>query len=452
MINTIENKEPPVIKGKYFNEFIKKLNGDPLHFYPEIREKYGDYVKINLLPGFQMYMLFHPDAVQQVIQSSNYRKPDFFYNAVKPLVGEGVFSTEGDKWLKQRRIMQPAFLKKNIDKISSVMLKSIKEGIKEWDRFKDGDVVDISSEMTNLTIKVLSNALFSMDISDNSNELSVAFRSCFEFVSYKLANPVVLPLWFPTQRNKSFIENKKTIDSVIDKLIESRKNSEHEYNDLLDILLKSQDQETNEYMSQTQLKDELLTLILAGHDTTSAALTWTFYLITKHKDKKEILLNEIDSKIGSSEIDFNNVDNLEYLKMIFNESLRLYPPAWGQPREAINDDIIEGYKILKNKPIALSQYTTHRHPDFWEKPLEFYPEHFESEKVQKRHKFAYFPFGGGSRMCIGKLFAQIEANLIIAEIMQKFDFELYDNNDPIPDPTFTLIPKDKIKLYIKKRI
>lgn len=451
MIETKELKEPVIYKGNSFNDNIEQVNKHPLNFYIKVQKECGDYVKVKLLPSIYMYIFFHPDAVQHILQSSNYRKPDFFYNAVRPLTGYGLFTSEGSIWLKQRRISQPAFLKKNVESLSSILIKSIKEELDTWNDFKDGDIIDISSKMTKLTIKVLSNALFSLDISDNSNQLSVSLRSAFEFVSNKMSNPMSLPLWIPTQKNKQFVHDKKEIDSIVEKIISTRRNSKENYNDLLNTLIKSKDPETGDTLTDNQLRDQMITMVVAGHDTTSAALAWTFYLLAKNKDKEKILLNEIDSVLSDRQIELKDLDNLEYSKMAFEETMRLYPPAWGLPREAIEDDSINGYLIKKKVPIALSQYMTHRHPEFWEKPLEFYPEHFSKDLVEKRHKFAYFPFGAGSRMCIGKLFAMTEAQLILNSILQNFSFDLIDNNEIEADPTFTLIAKGGIKLRLRKR-
>jgi cytochrome P450 len=451
MIKSKELKEPDIFSGEHFNTNIKEINNNPLNFYAKIKEINGDYIKCKILPGFYMYALFHPDAVQHVLQSTNYRKPDFFYNAVRPLTGYGLFTSEGNTWLKQRRISQPAFLKKNVEKLSSILIKSIREELNNWDSFNDNEVIDISSKMITLTIKVLSNALFSLDISDESNELSVALRSAFEFVSKKMSNPMSLPIWIPTKTNKKFINDKKIIDSIVDKIIKTRRESKENYNDLLDTLINSKDNETGDMLNDNQLRDQMITMVVAGHDTTSAALSWAFYLLAKNKDKENILLNEIDSIVSNSDIDLKALEKMEYSKMVFEETMRLYPPAWGLPREAINDDSIGSYIIKKKIPISLSQYITHRHSDFWERPLDFYPEHFTKESVENRHKFAYFPFGAGSRMCIGKIFAMLEAQLILIHIMQRFTFDLINNDEVIPDPTFTLIAKGGIKLRIKKR-
>lgn len=444
-------KEPPVIKGHFLNGNIEQLTKNQLNFLTQTHQSHGDYIKYKLLPNMYMYGLFHPDAVQHVLQSSNYRKPDFFYNSVRPLTGYGLFTSEGDAWLKQRRLAQPAFLKKKVEALTETVIKAIKEEINTWDEYQDNDVIDITRKMTKITLKTLSTALFSIDISNDANEMSLALRDALGYISKRMSNPMSLPIWIPTQANKDFAEDRKAIIAVVDKIIDSRRNSTESYNDLLDTLIKSKDDESGDMLDNTQLRDEMITMLIAGHDTTSAALSWTFYLLAKNKDKENILINEIDSVLGDREIELKDLEKLEYNRMVFEEAMRLYPPAWSLPREAIEDDVINGYQIKKKSTIMIAQYITHRHTDFWEKPLEFYPEHFEKSKVEKRHKFAYFPFGGGARMCIGKAFALLEAQLILACIMQKFSFALVDNKEVELDTTFTLIPKDGINLHIKKR-
>lgn len=444
-----ENKMPELLD---FSVNAKKIKENPLNFYYESFKEKGDYVRVKVFPGMYMYMVFHPDGVQHILKDnqSNYKKTPIIVNNVKVLFGKGLFTNEGESWLKQRRLIQPAFHRKKIEQLVEQMAKAVEVTIEDWNKLPDNSEINISEEMTKLTIRILSTSLFSIDISSSSNVLGKALRDGFEYVNYKMNNMVSLPLWFPNERNKKTKKAILDIDNVINEIISSRINDKQEHNDLLDILLKARDEETNIGMTTQQLKDELLTMLAAGHDTTSAGLSWTFYLLAQNKDKKQKLFEEVDSIVNDT-LTVDKLNNLEYTKMCFEEGLRLYPPAWGLARESINSDIIGGYEIKPKTLIALSQYTTHKHPDFWEKPYDFYPEHFESDKVKNRHPFAYFPFGGGSRVCIGMLFAMMESQIILSMLTKHFDFELVPNQDIIPDPTFTLIPKQGIKFIIKKR-
>jgi cytochrome P450 len=450
MINTAL-KEPVTPKGHFFTGSISGIMSDPLNFYTKMQKEHGDYIKYQLFPKMYMYGLYHPDAVQHVLQKSNYRKPDFFYGATRIFFGMGLFTNEGDSWLKQRRLAQPAFNKKRLEDLSRSMVESIQSTIKEWENYPDGQEINFSEKMMKLTLKVLSTSLFSMDISDSANQFGKALRGGFEYVNYKMNHPLTVPLWVPTSTNKNFFEDRSIIHKVVDEIITARRKEKKDYGDLLDMLINARDDDSGEIMNDQQLRDEVITILVAGHDTTSAALSWTFYLLSQNPEQKKYLLDEVDSVLSGRIPGFADLEKLNYTKMVFEESMRLYPPAHGLPRESTEDDEINGYLIRKKIPIALSQHVTHRHPEFWEKPNDFYPEHFARENVEKRHKFAYFPFGGGSRMCIGLHYAMVEAQLIIDSLLQRFDFELAKDQIVVPDPTFTLMPKNGIRMHLKRK-
>lgn len=451
LIETKKNLEMP--EATNFRENLDLIRNKPLEFHEKNFKTYGNYVKTKLMPSIYAYCIYHPDGIQHILKENqkNYKKPDFLLKIFKVVFGNSIFTSEGDFWLKQRRLAQPAFHKKRIEGLLDTIVKATEVTIEEWNKLEDGTVIDISHEMLKLTIRSLSKSLFSIDISSDSDVLGKSLRDGFNFINHKMNNMFTLPLWFPNQRNKLAKEALKNIDEVVTKIISSRKEDKKEYNDLLAMLLHAKDDESNEGMSLKQLKDEVVTLLLAGHDTTSAALSWTFLLLAQNKDKNNKLLSEIDSILKDSTLTLEKVNQLEYTKMCFEEAMRLYPPAWSLPRETIHEDVVGGYKIPPKSTIILSQSIIHRHSDFWEKPNEFYPEHFEMEKVKNRHPFAYFPFGGGARMCIGFQFAMLEAEVILSMLLNKFELELVPNQNIIPDTTFTLIPKDGIKFILRKR-
>lgn len=444
-------KDPIVVKGNIFTGNISKITQNPLDFYCNSRNTYGDYIKYKILPKVYVYGFYHPDAVQQILQRDNYKKPKIFYKATRILFGEGIFTSEGEEWLKQRRVLQPSFNRKKIELLVDTMIKGIEKAINKIENYPQETEINISEEMVSLTLNLLSTTLFSVDITEYTKSFADSLREGFKVVGYRMGTPIAMPLWVPTDTNKKFAVNKKTIYSLVEKIVSDRRNSKEDHHDLLAMLMNVKDENGNYVMTDEQLRDEMIGILVAGHDTTASALSWAFYLLAKNPDKKKKLQEEVDSVLSNRKINKDDLEKLPYTKMVFEEALRLYPPAWGFPREAQEDDDLNGFLVKKNLTIVLSPYVTHRHPEFWEKPLEFYPEHFEEEAVKKRHKFAFFPFGGGSRMCIGQHFAMLEAQLIIASLVQRFDFELFKDHEIELDTTFTLIAKNGIKFLFKKR-
>ena len=234
-------------------------------------------------------------------------------------------------------------------------------------------------------------------------------------------------------------------------LIAARRQAASRPDDLLSLLLAAQDEETGVGMTDEQVKDEALTLLTAGHETVGAALSWTWYLLGQHPQVQEDLYDEVRGKLGGRSPTLDDLPDLPLTRAVFEEALRLYPPAWGQPREAIQPDEINGFPIPAKAIVTVSQWITHRHPDFWDEPEQFKPERFLPGQAASRHKFAYFPFGGGPRVCIGNTFALMEGPLVLATIVQRFRVELVPGQTVVPDPTFTLRPKYGVKVLLWPR-
>jgi len=323
--------------------------------------------------------------------------------------------------------------------------------LQEWEHKTDGEVVDISTEMMRLTLKIVGLALFSTDISLKASAIGSALRQAFEHVNFKMNHLVTLPEWVPTNRHQRFRKAKQTLDNVVSEIINTRRQNGASTDDLLSMLMSVRDEETGQGLSDQELRDEVITLLVAGHDTVGAALSWTWYLLGQHPAFEANLQSELKLVLNGRSPTFEELLQLQYTKMIFEESLRLYPPAWGQARVAKEDDEIQRYFIPKGSLVTLCQYITHRHPEFWDEPETFNPENFTPDKVSNRPNFAYFPVGGGPRICIGKNFALMEGQLALAAIAQRFRLELLPNQIVEADPTFTLRPKNGIKVKLWKR-
>ncbi|MEM6402634.1 MAG: cytochrome P450 [Cyanobacteria bacterium P01_D01_bin.116] len=431
----------------------KEIQSNTLNFYLRVWKEYGDIVRLPILPNYSAYLLAHPNYAEHVLSTHQevYPKPDIINKPLNLMMGESILTSEGDSWLKNRRLMQPAFHMKQLANLVDVMVSCTESFIKDWQNKPDGEVIDIAEETLKLTLKIAGQALFSKDISDEDSVLGKAFRTGYEFINYKVNNLWTEPLWVPTSRNKHFKKAKNILDDLILDIINYRRQNPSERNDLLSMLMSARDEDTGEGMSDKQLQNEVITLLVAGHETAASSLAWTWYLLAEHLDIAENLQDELQAVLNGSNPSFEKLPQLEYTRRIFDETLRLYPPAWGIVRTPKKDDEINGYPIPKNSIMTVGAFMIHRHPEFWESPDKFNPDNFSRDKINQRPKFAYFPFGGGKRICIGQNFALMEATIIIALISQRFRLELLPNQNIEIDPTFTLRPKNGIKVKVWKR-
>jgi cytochrome P450 len=441
---TMSRKEGP--RGNWLLGCMRQLQRDPLEFYTQANKEYGHYVRIRAFPGIYVYLLTHPEAVEHVLQKNhkNYRKPDFFNRTVSLLAGNGILTSEGEFWKRQRRLIQPAFHRQHLAKLAPLMVAAAESFVRERETAGQGQVVDILDEMMKVALHIAGTTLFSTDITKEADDIGRAFRTAFTYVNHRMNSPPLIPSWFPTPGNLSFTRAKRLLDRVVLNLIAGRRKAGTHPDDLLSLLLAAQDEESGVGMTDQQVKDEALTLLTAGHETVGAALSWTWYLLGQFPQVQNDLYDELRGILQGRSPTLDDLPALPLTKAIFEEALRLYPPAWGQARESIHSDEINGFHIPAKAIVTLNQYVTHRHPDFWEEPEHFKPERFMPGQAQGRHKFAYFPFGGGPRVCIGNTFAMMEGPLVLATIAQRFRVELVSGQNVVPDPTFTLRPRTPV--------
>ncbi len=439
--------------GNWLLGCMRALQTDPLNFYKKTWQTYGDYARIRIVPRMYLYLLADPAAVEHVLYKNhkNYRKPDFFNKPVSLLAGNGILSSEGDFWLRQRRLSQPAFLRNQVTKFGQHMVAGTDVLIQEWEQAESGRTLDVLPEMMRLALRIVSTALFSTDISGEADAIGHAFRVTFGHVSDKMNGRPTPPLWVPTRHNRAFNHSKALLDRVVLGLIETRRQSRTPTNDVLDMLLAAQDEESGTGMTDQQLRDEVLTLLTAGHETVGAVLSWTWHLLSEHPAIQESLHDEVSAHLQGRTPTPEDLPQLPLATAIFEETMRLYPPAWGQPRESIHADDINGYPIPPKAIVTVSQLLTHRHPAFWKEPDRFDPERFLGQRGLERPKMAFFPFGGGPRMCIGNHFAMLEGPLVIAALAQRFHFASAPGHTVVPDATFTLRPKTGVRAIVRKR-
>jgi cytochrome P450 len=443
----------PGPRGNFLFGCLRSFQRDQLNFLRDVWRTYGDYVRIPTVPGYDVYFLADPAAIEHVLVKNykNYRKAGFLTGPIRLVVGNGLFTSEGDFWLRQRRLSQPAFLRGAIVRLGAPMTTAVDGLIRTWQAAPDGRTVDMVTEMTRLVLQIAGTTLFGADVGPDVDAIGAGQRAIFDLVRRKMDNPLTAPLWLPTARNRAFRSAKGVLDAVVLRLIESRRQSGPAANDVLDLLLAARDEESGTGMSDQQLRDEVLTLLFAGLDTTTAGISWAWHLLARHQDVQEALHDQVAGYLAGRAPTAEDLPHLPLATAVLEEALRLYPPAPGVPRQVVEADEIQGYPVPAKAIVTVSQWVTHRHPAYWDEPDRFRPERFLPGGAGDRPKFAYFPFGGGPRACIGNTFALIEGALILAGLSQRFHFQPADDKEVVPDTTFVLRPKGPLNLVVRER-
>lgn len=444
-------RTPPGPTGRALLNFLRILQRDPLEALTKSATEYGDAVHFQI--GWQhAYLLNHPDAIQHVLQlnSRNYSKDTFQYNLLSAITGRGLLTSDGDFWLRQRRLIQPAFHRNRIKSLGTMITQATEKMLDGWEsRFAGGAAIDVDAEMMRLTLEVVGKALFSADLTGTTDRLTRAVMTALDHIIHKARNPVRLPSWMPVPRERSFRQAVKELDEAVYALINMRRKSptteiRGRELDLLDMLLQAKDEQSGEGMTDLQLRDEVITLIIAGHETVASALTWTWYLLAKNPQFFTHLSRQVSQALAGKLPTTEVLSHLPYVRMVFEEALRLYPPAWIITRKALELDRVGGFEIAPGSLVVISPYTIHRHPDYWSEPERFDPDRFDPLQSQGRPRFTFIPFGAGPRLCIGESFAYFEAQLIIASVVQRFRLELEHSIPVSPEPLVTLRPSSEL--------
>lgn len=450
-------KPIPQAAGNWLVGNLGEIQRDALGFLTSIARQQGDIVRFRAM-FYAGILLNHPDYIKHVLQDNNrnYNKKNFDYEMLKPVLGEGLLTSDGDFWLRQRRLMQPAFHRKRIAGFGALMVDATGQMLERWERHarQDGDApLDVAEEMMRLTLRIVGQALFSQDISGEADTVGESFTYLNQALTDRVRRPFSPPLNWPTPGNRRFHYEVARLNQVVDEIILGRHSALRDKGqvgeDLLAMLLAARDEETGEGMSASQLRYEVMTLMLAGHETTANALSWTWYLLSQHPHVRQRLEGELSQSLGGRMPGVEDVPHLPYTRQVIQEALRLYPPAWIISRRAIQADEIGGYPIPANSLVDMSAYVTHRHPRYWPNPEVFDPERFAPDRAEERPPFAYFPFGGGPRLCIGRNFALLEAQLILASVAQRFRLELLPGHPVAPEPLITLRPRYGLKMVLR---
>ena len=413
---------------------------------PNLQRDYGDIVTMRYY-NFRVFFVSHPDYIEQVLVTDN-RK--FIKGRIlrknRQLFGNGLLTSEGDFWLRQRRLAQPAFHRARIASYADTMVKFASRIASEW---SSGEERDIHAEMMRLTLSIVAKTLFDADVDREAKRVGQALEAIMHLNS-DFRKLILTPTWLPTPRKIRATIATAKLNRIVYRFIDERRAAGTDNGDLLSMLLAARDDDGS-CMTNRQLRDESITIFLAGHETTANALSWTWMLLSQNPQVEATLHEELDRVLAGRAPTVEDLPDLRYTSHVVTESMRLYPPAWGMARIAIEDAEIAGYPIPKGCGVSLAQWVVHRDPRWFEAPLEFRPERWEGDLLKRIPRFAYFPFGGGPRQCIGNNFAVMEATLLLATLAQQFRISLMPGREIIPAASITLRPKTGIWGKIEKR-
>lgn len=415
------------------------LRANPLEWFTDLSESYGDVVRLRVARQ-SVVLLSNPDDIEHVLitNNQNYRKGGFQKLVTNSLLGNGLVLAEGDEWRAHRRGLEPAFHPDRMPGYARRIRSHTERLLNSW---SSGDVINLEEEMKRLTLRIIADALFGVDLAEGSTELGIAFTRILEHFERISQTYIYLPEWIPTPENMSYRDALDTLETAVQKIIDTHQTGEIERRTVVTHLLENEGE-----WSEDEIRDEIVTLLVAGHETTALALTFTGYLLGRHPGVAARVASAARGLDDDGFID--GVVECVELDRVVKESLRLYPPVYGIFREPIEDDVLGGYRIPSGSILALNQWVVHRDDRFFDQPDEFRPGRWTEEFEDSLSPGAYFPFAAGPRRCLGDRFALLEAKLILAMILREYQFELVSEVPLEVVPSLTTQPKDPIRIRL----
>jgi len=448
----IAARRAPRIDGGFLLGSLREWQRDPLGLFSRARREHGDVVEMRILHR-TLHLVSDADAIERVLVESHrrYSKRTPGQDRLRLFLGEGLLTSEGSFWLRQRRMTQPAFHRERLAGFAATMSDAAAEMLERWKpRVEKGETFDLAAEHTALTLRIVSATLFGFDARAETETVGRALAVRLGQFRRGIANPVAsLFSFLPTADSRALAAANAELDRVVYGLI-ARRRAEPGTDDLLSMLMAARDEDTGEAMNDRQLRDEVMTLFLAGFETTANALNWTFFLLSQHPDVDARLRREAAAALGGRAPALADLPKMPYALAVIKEAMRLYPPAWIMSRRAEADDVLAGVAIPQDTVVLASPYVVHRHPKYWKDPERFDPERFLDGGADALPRFAYFPFGGGPRQCIGNAFAMMEAQIILASVVQNHRVEIVEPDSVVPEPTVTLRPQGALRARVAR--
>jgi cytochrome P450 len=425
------------------------IRGNPLGYLARVWREHGDVVQFPI-PRPPSYLVNDPDAVRRVLveQARSYGKSTIQYRALSLVTGEGLLTSDADVWRRQRRMVQPAFHHETLAQLANHVERSSSSVLADWERAGTGAIVDIDSAMMHATLEVVGHALFGSDLSQDASALADATLEALDVVVARARVPITPPGWLPTRANRRLGSANNVLDSAVRRMIAERVHAQARTHDMLDMLMEVRDEHGNG-LSGEEIRNQMVTFIVAGHETVASALTWAWALLAAHPHEQEALQDELAQIVQNAPLTIDDYPRLVRTRAVFDEALRLYPPAWLITRKALEARELAGGEVPAGSLVIMSPWLLHRHPSLWRTPEEFRPSRFLDEDVDRS---SFLPFGAGPRMCIGRDFAYLEGVLMLARLASRFEVS-YPGDEGVPavDPVVTIRPAGGLKLRITRR-
>ncbi|MEH2294095.1 cytochrome P450 [Nostoc sp.] len=437
----------PGPKGKFIVGNAIEFGQDPLGFLTQCAQQYGEIVPFRL-GNSPTILLSNPEYIDQVLKDNKLFVKANALRTLNALLGDGLLTSEGNTWFRQRRLAQPVFHQKRISGYGEVMVDYTNSMLDTW---KDGETRDINADIMRLTFNIVMKTLFSSDVTEEqAHDVAQAMSVAAEWFLAKQKSPVSLPEKFPTPSNLRYKYAVEQMDKHIYQIIQQRRTSGEESLDLLSMMMQARDEDDGSQMSDKQLRDEIATLIFAGHETSANTLAWTWMLLSQYPEVQTKLQQELKEVLGDRSLTVADLPALHYTNMVIKETMRLYPVVWNLDFQASRDCEIGGYYVPAGCTIFMSQWVMHHSDRYFEQPQAFNPERWAGDLEKQLPRGVYLPFGNGPRTCIGKSFALMESVLLLATIAQKFKMVLVANQSLVPQPTITLQPQNGIKVLLSR--
>ncbi|SRR5579883_369704 len=445
---------PPGPPKRFPGAHLLLLRRDTLGALTALAREYGDVARIRVGPQ-HIVLVSHPDLIRTVLITDARRfAKGRGLDRTKRLLGTGLLTSEGDFHLRQRRLAQPAFHRERIATYGATMRERAERTRERW---RDGGTIDLSQEMMRLTLEIAGATLFGADLAAETEEIGAALTEAFDLFRYATLPYAELLDRFPfLPINRRFDATRARLDRTVYRIIAAHRAAGAEGADLLSMLLRARDTESEgggdtdggAAMSDLQLRDEALTILLAAHETTANALTWTFYLLAQHPEVESCLHDELARVLGDRPVTADDVPRLPYTRAVLAESMRIFPPAWTLGRKPLEDVTLGGYRIPRHSLVLMSQWVVHRDPRWWPAPERFDPGRWLGDAAAARPKLAYFPFGAGARVCIGEAFAWMEGTIALATIARRWRLRLVPGHPVVPNPLVTLRPRSGMRMTV----
>ncbi len=442
----------PGPKGYPILGVLPMLKNNTLGFLKDTVETYGDFVPLRVLMQ-TAYLLNHPSHVEHVLQRNykNYRKTPML-EKLRPVLGDGLFMSEGDLWTRQRNLIQPSFHRARIDALAGRMVEVVAEWLKSWQRHAtSGKPFNISDDTSLLTMEIALQTFFGASLGQDGPAFADAMKVVHDVSAKRIWNLTSITELLPTRENRQFKQAVALLHAVVGRIITERRQTKAHHDDLLAVLMDARDSETNEVMNDKQLRDEVMTLMLAGHDTTATMMAWALLILTQYPQHLEAMRHEVDTVLSGRLPEAGDLKDLVFTKRVIQEIARLRPSFWWFARVAISDDVIGGQPIKAGTTVFISQYLIQNSPKLWEEPEKFDPDRFSPERIAQRSRFAYFPFGAGPRVCVGSNFALMEMQFALAMMFRMFDVTITSDLNPQFGNLITLRPTDDIWATVTPR-